>query len=353
MILLFEKATISATSVAADSSGLNLDFWIIPAANLITISATQDKIILYFRDGNPYSETLATGEALTGSFRFSTVTFNVTTGKEAEVAKNFYKFILAGPKPIVPIPSVRQIFTFSNVTNEFADIADITSIDTIKRYTSYDTITGSGGGGLPPGTADGEILQWDTTSGDWILSAYTLPTADGTTGQILTTDGAGAVTFEDAPKGKFSFVISYRYYLATANYYIGNSTYGINNTPTYAIASTASCTNVDAFNGGIVIPFKLSNVGFKVYGYSSGSTRTVSFDLLKGTLPASGGLKTDSISLTTVASNSGFSMTSSTEMYEISATSTNTVDPGDFLLIAFSGSTSSYYYFTITIYGDT
>ena len=504
MILLFEKATISATSVAADSSGLNLDFWIIPAANLITISATQDKIILYFRDGNPYSETLATGEALTGSFRFSTVTFNVTTGKEAEVAKNFYKFILAGPKPIVPIPSVRQIFTFSNVTNEFADIADITSIDTIKRYTTYDTITGTGssgglpiggdldqvltklssvdgdvdwvyphtlfltvrnvsGGTLPKGTpvhatgvtgtvpdviaADaaipsampatyvlnqsiannaqgiaiivGTITGVDTSSfsaGDVVFvaagggftnvkptgtnliqnlgvvtksnvstgsgviygsgrsndvpnlptgkffigsatnttqSAYTLPTADGTTGQILTTDGAGAVTFEDAPKGKFSFVISYRYYLATANYYIGNSTYGINNNPTYAIASTASCTNVDAFNGGIVLPFKLSNVGFKVYGYSSGNTRTVSFDLLKGTLPASGGLKTDSISLTTVASNSGFSMTSSTEMYEISATSTNTVDPGDFLLIAFSGSTSSYYYFTITIYGDT
>lgn len=196
MILLFEKATISATSVAAASSGLNLDFWIIPAANLITISATQGKIILYFRDGNPYSETLATGEALTGSFRFATVTFNVTTGKEVEVAKNFYKFILAGPKPIVPIPSVRQIFTFSNVTSEFADIPDITSIDTIKRYTGYDAITGSGGVSLPTGTIDGQIIQWSTSAADWILSSYTLPTADGTSGQVLTTNGAGAVAFK-------------------------------------------------------------------------------------------------------------------------------------------------------------
>lgn len=208
MILLFEKATISATSVAAASSGLNLDFWIIPAANLITISATQGKIILYFRDGNPYSETLATGEALTGTLRFATVTFNVTTGKEAEVAKNFYKFILAGPKPIVPIPSVRQIFTFSNVTNEFADIPDITSIDTIKRYTGYDAITGSSGVSLPTGTIDGQIIQWSTSAADWILSSYTLPTADGTSGQVLTTDGLGAVTFQSPSASTERFVFT-------------------------------------------------------------------------------------------------------------------------------------------------
>ena len=167
MILLFEKATISATSVAADSTGTNLDFWMIPAGNLITISAVQGQVILYFRDGNPYSQTLSTGEALTGSFRFATVTLNVTTGKESEVAENFYKFILAGPKPIVPIPSVRTIFKFSNVTNEFADIADITSIDTIKRYTTYDTISGTGGGSLPTGGVVQQVLtKQSATDGD-------------------------------------------------------------------------------------------------------------------------------------------------------------------------------------------
>lgn len=167
MILLFEKATISATSVAADSTGTNLDFWMIPAGNLITISAVQGQVILYFRDGNPYSQTLSTGEALTGSFRFATVTLNVTTGKESEVAENFYKFILAGPKPIVPIPSVRTIFKFSNVTNEFADIADITSIDTIKRYTTYDTISGTGGGSLPTGGVVEQVLtKQSATDGD-------------------------------------------------------------------------------------------------------------------------------------------------------------------------------------------
>lgn len=299
MILLFEKATISATSVAADSTGTNLDFWMIPAANLITISAVQGQVILYFKDGNPYSQTLSTGEALTGSFRFATVTLNVTVTKESEVAENFYKFILAGPKPIVPIPSVRNIFKFSNVTNEFADIADITSIDTIKRYTTYDTISGAGGG------------------------------------------------------GKYSFTTSYRYYAGTANYYVGNSAFGVNNTsPTYTLASIASCTAIDIFHTGILIPFNLSNVGFKVYGSSSGSFRTVDFELLKGTVTANDTPKTDSISLTSVASNTGFTMTSNANMYDISATSSNSVSAGDFLMLAFKGSTGSFYYFTITIYGD-
>lgn len=168
MILLFEKATISATSVAAASTGINLDFWMVPAGNLINIAAIEEQIILYFRDGNPYSETLSTGEALTGSFRFATVTLNVTAGQESQVAQDFYKFILAGPKPIVPVPSVRQIFKFSNVTNEFADIADITSIDTIKRYTSYDTISGTGGGGsLPTGGVEDQVLtKLSATDGD-------------------------------------------------------------------------------------------------------------------------------------------------------------------------------------------
>lgn len=168
MILLFEKATISATSVAAASTGINLDFWMVPAGNLINIAAIEEQVILYFRDGNPYSETLSTGEALTGSFRFATVTLNVTAGQESQVAQDFYKFILAGPKPIVPVPSVRQIFKFSNVTNEFADIADITSIDTIKRYTSYDTISGTGGGGsLPTGGVEDQVLtKLSATDGD-------------------------------------------------------------------------------------------------------------------------------------------------------------------------------------------
>ena len=34
-----------------------------------------------------------------------------------------------------------------------------------------------------------------------VNGAYTLPTSDGTNGQVLTTDGAGAVTFADAASG--------------------------------------------------------------------------------------------------------------------------------------------------------
>lgn len=44
---------------------------------------------------------------------------------------------------------------------------------------------------------DGSLLQYDNTSSEWINSEYALPTADGTVGQILTTDGLGALSFTD------------------------------------------------------------------------------------------------------------------------------------------------------------
>ena len=218
--------------------------------------------------------------------------------------------------------------------------------------TGSGVVYGSGRSNDVPNLPTGKFFIGSATN--TLESAYTLPTADGTSGQVLATNGSGAVTFQDAASGKYTLSVSYRYYAGTANYYVGNSTLGFNTTgPTYTLASIASCTAIDVFNTGMLIPFNLSNVGFKIYGYSSGNTRTVDFELLKGTVTASGALKTDSISLTTVASNTGFTMTSNTEMYDISATSTNSVSAGDFLMLAFKGSTGSFYYFTVTIYGDT
>ena len=54
-----------------------------------------------------------------------------------------------------------------------------------------------------------------------VESAYTLPTADGTANQVLTTDGSGAVTFQDASGGgadKFRIYGSSNVGFATARY---------------------------------------------------------------------------------------------------------------------------------------
>jgi len=53
-------------------------------------------------------------------------------------------------------------------------------------------------------TTAGKIIQGDGSN--FALSAYTLPTADGTAGKVLTTNGSGAVTFETPTTGDITAV---------------------------------------------------------------------------------------------------------------------------------------------------
>ena len=53
-------------------------------------------------------------------------------------------------------------------------------------------------------TTAGKIIQGDGSN--FTLSAYTLPTADGSAGKVLTTDGSGAVTFETPTVGDITGV---------------------------------------------------------------------------------------------------------------------------------------------------
>lgn len=197
------------------------------------------------------------------------------------------------------------------------------------------------------------------TSTNTTASAYRLPLTDGTSGQVLTTDGAGSVTFQTPSGGgggggKWAHAFSKRFYTYNSStYYIGDATYGHTDvSPATGITSTSTCTAVTIYDGGILVPYGLSNIGFEVTMYSSGNTRTVNFYVLKGTVPAGGTAKTASVSLSTVASSTGVSMPSATNIYKTSATSSNSASAGDFLLFALNGSSSSYYFCTVTIYGD-
>ena len=74
-----------------------------------------------------------------------------------------------------------------------------------------------------------------------ISSAYTLPTSDGTNGQVLTTDGAGAVTFADAGGGAFAYTIDNK----TAAYTVVSGDLGkiINcSSGTFTISLTSAAT---------------------------------------------------------------------------------------------------------------
>ena len=53
-------------------------------------------------------------------------------------------------------------------------------------------------------TTSGKIIKGD--GANFVLSAYTIPTSDGTTGQVLTTNGSGAVTFQTPTVGDITAV---------------------------------------------------------------------------------------------------------------------------------------------------
>ena len=55
-------------------------------------------------------------------------------------------------------------------------------------------------------TTSGKIIQGDGSN--FGLSAYTLPTSDGSSSQVLTTDGSGAVTFQTPTVGDITSVVA-------------------------------------------------------------------------------------------------------------------------------------------------
>ena len=86
-------------------------------------------------------------------------------------------------------------------------------------------------------SAANEITLGSTSDTVRISSAYTLPTSDGTNGQVLTTDGSGAVTFADAGGGGADL------YAAETT---GSTDPTASGTLSLAIGSSASATNTDS-----------------------------------------------------------------------------------------------------------
>jgi len=102
------------------------------------------------------------------------------------------------------------------------------------------------GQGASSSAAD-EITLGHTDQTVRISSSYTLPTSDGTNGQVLTTDGSGAVTFADAGGGASEYTIDDK----TAAYTVVSGDLGkiINCTSgTFTITLTAAATLGSGFH---------------------------------------------------------------------------------------------------------
>ena len=175
-------------------------------------------------------------------------------------------------------------------------------------------------------------------------SAYTLPTADGTNGQVLTTDGAGASSWQDAGGGGTDSVV-----IATTttqarlnkndNYYTGNDDYGWN----YVIwvdPATFSTSFTDTYtNMGIIIPKDITTLEFlSTIERFNGNGTGITVELF--TAPRPNG-STSNLNLTSIGSVS------------VDSTTTGRVNNGDISLTGLSISKGTLLFVAIKKTGGT
>ena len=81
----------------------------------------------------------------------------------------------------------------------------------------YDWLAGGGGAvTVDPGTIDDTILRWNTVTPAWEeFTSFIFPLADGTANQIMVTDGAGTLTFEDQSTTAGLLSAEYRFSTST------------------------------------------------------------------------------------------------------------------------------------------
>ena len=143
-LFVFRTATIDSNSVTEDNSGANLDFFAVSTDRLTSVSAIEDKIVLYFRESNTFENSSANQ---------AKVTLDVTEDNEYNTVVNIWKLTLQED----------QIFSFDNVNSQYP-LVTITGIDTIIRVTSERFTSG---GSLPSGGDQYQTLvKQSATDGD-------------------------------------------------------------------------------------------------------------------------------------------------------------------------------------------
>ena len=129
-------------------------------------------------------------------------------------------------------------------------------------------------------SADYQIALGSSTAQVKVSGAYTLPTSDGTNGQVLTTNGAGAVTFADAGGGGSLDLFTENYDgTSTAPSATGTNAVAI------GVQSTSSATNSVAIGTGAYVTHQ-GGVGL---GYSP--TVTANYGAAIGANSAGAGAK--------------------------------------------------------------
>ena len=163
------------------------------------------------------------------------VVLAVSSGKANDVVSAITSQVATGNAPVIKIDDVDNVFHVKNITG----VTSITTTDSPSITTGptgatgatgpqgpqgetgsagtdgadgtdgtdgADGSDGADGQGLITGGAAGNLLRKaSATDYDTEWTAWKVPSADGSAGQVLQTDGSGSVTFQDKPKEYISF----------------------------------------------------------------------------------------------------------------------------------------------------
>ena len=118
-MFIFRKRNLSAVP---NVNGTDVDFLSIPKDSLVSMNMSQRKVILYFVNGNSYSNFTGGTTNIRG-YEYAQVTLSVDTDDELLVIYDLTN----------TLSQDRETISFDNV-NELFDIDRVTSIDSIKRF---------------------------------------------------------------------------------------------------------------------------------------------------------------------------------------------------------------------------
>jgi hypothetical protein len=173
---------------------------------LSAIGNTNTTYYAITNQGVPTEFEVGIGTVVSGTLTRDTV----ISSSNSDAAVNFS----AGTKDVfVTLPASKAVLendlgvasatTFSgsgaNLTNLNASNLASGTVDNARLDAQLQDVAGLA-------TTSGKIIQGDGSN--FVLSAYTLPTADGSANQVLTTDGSGAVTFATPTVGDITSVVA-------------------------------------------------------------------------------------------------------------------------------------------------
>lgn len=185
-------------------------------------------------------------------------------------------------------------------------------------------------------------------------SSYTLPTADGTSGQVLTTDGSGAVTFQDPAGGGGNWIIPISARAITffhdSHYY--GSTDGWSSS-LFNLQDSTYFTGTGVFPSrsynGILSPISATEVEIEGIFTSGAVNESYVAELFVASRPADG--TNTSIPVTSLVASSSILCTLSNRPFNFSASATGiSINPNDLIFITFRRDTSGGVDANITLY---